>query len=266
MKNNFSNFLKFKISLVLIVVGLNCVCAGFFRDDIAVGVDNNSDNSQPRVFSSETSGTTVNNSNTRNHVNSSTFSSGERVGVSSSSSGSSSNQGGSSSSTVNNSTYSSSSGTSSSSSSQNTSKNTQQPTYKENQPKTNSKPAQVASEEPKNSSQNVAQNETTSEEKNKAESAEEKPKPPEDLPAVEDEEIAFPEVAAPASAEKETKPNYFAGVIAWGCILGGIAMVVFIMIKGKSAADVPVQRLSGSKKRRRRGKHLLPDNYYREKF
>lgn len=263
MKNNFNNFFKFKISLLIIVIGLSFIYAGFFLDDIAVGVDNDSDSSQTRVFSSETSGTTVNSSNTRSRVSSSTSSSSERVGVSSSSSDTSSNQGSSSSSTTNNSTYSSSSGTSSS---QNNSNNAQQPASQESQPQASSKPTQSISEEPKNSSQNVAQNETTPEEKNKAESAEEKPKPPEDLPSVEDEEIAFPEVATPASAEKETKPNYFAGVIAWGCILGGIAMVVFIMIKGKSSADVPVQRLSGNKKRRRRGKHLLPDNYYREKF
>lgn len=268
MKNNFSNFLKCKISLILIAAGLSCLCAGTFaKNYVVVGVDSDSDNSQPRVYSSETPSTGVNNPNVRSRVNSSTSSSGERVGVSSYSSSTSSNPASSSSSTGSNSTYSSSSSSSYSSSAQNNSNSApQQSTQRARQTQNSSTPEQSASEEAENSSQNVAQNEATSEEKNKDESAEEKPKPPEDLPAVEAEEVVFPEVATPMSAEKEAKTNYVAGIIAWILILAGIAMMVFIMIKGRSAADVPIQGLSGSKKRRRRGKHLLPDNYYREKF
>ncbi len=268
MKNNFSDFFKCKISLILIAAGLSCLCAGTFaKNYVVVGVDSDSDSSQPRVYSSETSGTGVNNPNVRSRVNSSTSSSGERVGVSSYTSSTSSNPTSSSSSTGNNSTYSSPSSTSSSGSAQNNSNSAlQQSNQRESQTQNSSRPDQAASEEAKNSSQNVAQNEATSEEKNKDESAEEKPKPPEDLPAVEAEEVVFPEVATPVSAEKESKTNYVAGIIAWILILAGIAMMVFIIVKGRSAADVPIQGLSGSKKRRRRGKHLLPDNYYREKF
>lgn len=246
-------------------MGLSCLCAGIFaKNYVVVGVDSDSYSSQPRVYSSETSSTGVNNPNVRSSVNSS---SGERVGVSSYTSSTSSNPASASSSTGSNSTYSSSSSASYSSSSQNSSSSApQQSTQRENQTQNSSNPNQAASEEAKISSKNVAQNEATSEEKNKDESAEEKPKPPEDLPAVEAEEVVFPEVATPVSAEKESKTNYVAGIIAWILILAGIAMVVFIMIKGRSAADVPIQGLSGSKKRRRRGKHLLPDNYYREKF
>ncbi len=268
MKNNFSDFFKCKISLILIAAGLSCLCAGTFaKNYVVVGVDSDSDSSQPRVYSSETSGTGVNNPNVRSRVNSSTSSSGERVGVSSYTSSTSSNPTSSSSSTGNNSTYSSPSSTSSSGSAQNNSNSAlQQSNQRESQTQNSSRPDQAASEEAKNSSQNVAQNEATSEEKNKDESAEEKPKPPEDLPAVEAEEVVFPEVATPVSAEKESKTNYVAGIIAWILILAGTAMMVFIIVKGRSAADVPIQGLSGSKKRRRRGKHLLPDNYYREKF
>ncbi len=268
MKNNFSNFFKCKISLILIAASLICLCAGTFaKKYVAVGVDSDLDSSQPRVYSSETSSTGVNNPNVRSRVNSSTSSNGERVGVSSYTSSTSSSPASSSSSTGSNSTYSSSISTNSSSSSQNNSNSApQQSTQRERQTQNNSTPEQSASEEAENSSQNVAQNKATSEEKNKDESAEEKPKPPEDLPAVEAEEVAFPEVATPVSAEKEAKTNYVVGIIAWALILAGIAMVVFIMIKGRNAADVPIQGLSGSKKRRRRGKHLLPDNYYREKF
>ena len=83
---------------------------------------------------------------------------------------------------------------------------------------------------------------------------------------MESEEIAFPEVVASANAEESNSPNYFAGIIAWVCILIGIAIVIFVMVKGRSAADVPIQNLSSGKKRRRKGKHLLPNDYYRDRF
>ncbi len=118
------------------------------------------------------------------------------------------------------------------------------------------------------SSNNVVSKQTTSETKpdDADKNKEEKSKAPEDLPKVESSEIDFPEVVAPSSTEKTESINYLAGIIAWLCILLGAAIVIFVMVKGKSNADVPIQKISGHKKRRKKGRHLLPDDFYRDKF
>lgn len=109
-------------------------------------------------------------------------------------------------------------------------------------------------------SEKVGSTEQTTEEKK-----EEKKQTPEDLPPVESNEIDFPEVIAATNSEESEPTNYFAGIIAWVCILIGVAIVIFVMLKGKSNADVPIQNISGNKKRRK-GKHLLPDDYYRDRY
>ena len=134
-------------------------------------------------------------------------------------------------------------------------------------PETSANSEQANNEQAKES-QNVASSKPTEETKKEEKIPEDETKKqtPEDLPAVESEEIAFPEVVASANAEDSNSPNYFAGIIAWVCILIGIAIVIFVMLKGRSAADVPIQNLSSGKKRRRKGKHLLPNDYYRDRF
>lgn len=117
-------------------------------------------------------------------------------------------------------------------------------------------------------SSNVASEQATSETKTESDDKtnEEKSQTPEDLPKIESSEIDFPEVVAPTATEKNESTNYFAGIIAWVCILVGVAIVIFVMIKGKSNADVPIQNISGHKKRRKKVRHLLPDDFYRDKF
>ncbi len=89
---------------------------------------------------------------------------------------------------------------------------------------------------------------------------------PADLPTVDDEEIAFPEVVAASSMQETKKNNSWAGIIAWICILAGIAIVIFVIINGRKSGEVPVQIASSNKPKTKKKKRLLPSEYYRDKF
>ncbi len=121
-------------------------------------------------------------------------------------------------------------------------------------------PAKAEAEGEKSSAE-VASTKTTTEK------AEEKPQPPEDLPKVDSSELDFPEVAAPSTTQEQTGSiNYWAGLIAWACLLIGVAIIIFVMLKGRSNPEMPVQKVHGSKKRRHKKKHLLSDDYYWDRF
>ncbi len=119
----------------------------------------------------------------------------------------------------------------------------------------------IAESEGEKSSAEVASTKTTAEKK------EEKPQAPEDLPKVDSSEMDFPEVAAPSTTQEQTGSiNYWAGLIGWACLLIGVAIIIFVMLKGRSNPEMPVQKVHGSKKRRHKKKHLLSDDYYWDKF
>lgn len=121
-------------------------------------------------------------------------------------------------------------------------------------------PIKTESEAEKPSAE-VASTKTTSEKK------EESPQAPEDLPKVDSSEMDFPEVTAPsASQEQSNSINYWAGLIGWACLLIGVAIIIFVMLKGRSNPEMPVQKVHGSKRRRHKKKHLLSDDYYWDKF
>ena len=110
-------------------------------------------------------------------------------------------------------------------------------------------------------SEEVASTKTTTEKK------EEKSQVPDDLPKVDSSEMDFPEVAAPSTAQEQANSiNYWAGLIGWTCLLIGVAIIIFVMLKGRSNLEMPVQKVHGSKRRRHKKKHLLSDDYYRDKF
>ena len=130
------------------------------------------------------------------------------------------------------------------------------PTSSQNQ----AEPANAETEGEKSSAE-VASTKTTAEKK------EEKPQPPEDLPKVDSSEMDFPEVAAPSATQEQAGSlNYWAGLIGWACLLVGVAIIIFVMLKGRSNPEMPVQKVHGSKKRRHKKKHLLSDDYYWDKF
>ena len=87
------------------------------------------------------------------------------------------------------------------------------------------------------------------------------------MPKVDSSEMDFPEVSAPSTTqEKSNSINYWAGLIGWACLLIGVAIIIFVMLKGRSNPEMPVQKVHGSKKRRHKKKHLLSDDYYWEKL
>lgn len=121
-------------------------------------------------------------------------------------------------------------------------------------------PVKTDAEDEKSSAE-VASTKTTAEKK------EEKPQAPEDLPKVDSSEMDFPEVSAPSTTqEKSNSINYWAGLIGWACLLIGVAIIIFVMLKGRSNPEMPVQKVHGSKKRRHKKKHFLSDDYYWDKF
>lgn len=95
---------------------------------------------------------------------------------------------------------------------------------------------------------------------------EEKTKAPEDLPEVESDEVIFPEVMSPSEENTQKPKNILAGVIAWTCIVLGIAIVIFVLIKGRHKGDIEPKTMkvynSGHKKRTKR---LLDDKYYKKR-
>lgn len=115
----------------------------------------------------------------------------------------------------------------------------------------------------------TAEDNTTSQDtENSEENAEniEENTTPEDLPDVESDEIIFPEVIAPSSDNEQKPKNIIAGVIAWTCIVLGISIVLFVLIKGRNKGDIEPKTMkvhnSGHKKKTKR---LLDDKYYKNK-
>lgn len=96
--------------------------------------------------------------------------------------------------------------------------------------------------------------------------SEEEQKTPEDLPKVELDEIIFPEVMSPAEETTSKPKNFLAGIIAWTCIVLGIAIVIFVLIKGHHKGEIEPKTMkvhsSGHKKKTKR---LLDDKYYKKR-
>ena len=91
--------------------------------------------------------------------------------------------------------------------------------------------------------------------------------PPEDLPKVDSSELDFPEVTVPSATQKQANPiNYWTGLIGWACLLIGVVLIIFVMLKGQSTSEMPVQKVHGSNRRSRKKKHLLSDDHYWGKF
>ncbi len=95
---------------------------------------------------------------------------------------------------------------------------------------------------------------------------EEEQKTPEDLPEVESDEIIFPEVMSPVEETTPKSKNFLAGIIAWTCIILGIAIVIFVLIKGHHKGEIEPKAMkvhsSGHKKKTKR---LLEDKYYKKR-
>lgn len=112
--------------------------------------------------------------------------------------------------------------------------------------------------------------EENSKDSNKADAedteGEEEHKTPEDLPEVESDEIIFPEVMSPAEETTQKPKNFLAGIIAWTCIILGIAIVIFVLIKGHHKGEIEPKTMkvhsSGHKKKTKR---LLDDKYYKKR-
>lgn len=287
MKKSFNNFLKFSCCVFLNFFFLFCFNVVLAEENNPA--NNKPSNSQPAtVFSSPNSATSANtqgkstsqNSNTTNNsapkdkTDSSTkFSNNSQVAISSPPSNTKQNANSSN----NNSNTKSSVGSQKPSyskqiSSNNATKTNASQNNEENDQRTSQQKEPTSQQQTaKNNnetelSENVASNETTSQVKQEDKNLDEKTQKPEDLPPAEDSEMEFPEVVSAKNAEKNGSNNLFAGIIAWGCILIGVAIVIFVMINGKSNEDVPIQAITGTKKRKRKGKHLLPNDYYRDKF
>ena len=287
MKKSFNNFLKFSCCVFLNFFFLFCFNVVLAEENNPA--NNNPSNSQPAtVFSSPNSATSANtqgkstsqNSNTTNNsapkdkTDSSTkFSNNSQVAISSPPSNTKQNANSSN----NNSNTKSSVGSQKPSyskqiSSNNATKTNASQNNEENDQRTSQQKEPTSQQQTaKNNnetelSENVASNETTSQVKQEDKNLDEKTQKPEDLPPAEDSDMEFPEVVSAENAEKNGSNNLFAGIIAWGCILIGVAIVIFVMINGKSNEDVPIQAITGTKKRKRKGKHLLPNDYYRDKF
>lgn len=87
-------------------------------------------------------------------------------------------------------------------------------------------------------------------------------KVPEDLPEVDESEIVLPKV--PASKAKKSN-NLVHGLIAWGLIAAGIAIILFVLYKGtKQSKDLTLNRINSKRKKKKTSK-LLPDKYYKNR-
>lgn len=112
--------------------------------------------------------------------------------------------------------------------------------------------------------------EENSKDSNKADAdsteGEEEQKTPEDLPEVESDEIIFPEVISP-SEETTSKPkNFLAGIIAWTCIVLGIAIVIFVLIKGHHKGEIEPKAMKvHNSSHKKKTKRLLDDKYYKKR-
>lgn len=86
-------------------------------------------------------------------------------------------------------------------------------------------------------------------------------KVPEDLPEVDESEIVLPQM--PASKAKKSN-NLAHGLMAWGLIAAGIAIILFVLYKGtKQSKDLTLNRISSKRKKKKTSK-LLPDKYYKD--
>lgn len=95
-----------------------------------------------------------------------------------------------------------------------------------------------------------------------AENTEDKDNKPKDLPEVKDEEIILPEVMAVTETKNESSVSLFAGVVAWSCILAGIAIILFVLFMNKNGGEFPVDSEKAKKKR----KSSTAKKYYKGNF
>lgn len=94
----------------------------------------------------------------------------------------------------------------------------------------------------------------------------EESKTPEDLPEVESDEILFPEVMSPSESTNSKPKNLLAGVIAWTCIALGVAIVVFVLVKGRHKGDIEPKTMKVHNSRhKKKTKRLLDDKYYKKR-
>lgn len=83
-----------------------------------------------------------------------------------------------------------------------------------------------------------------------------------DLPEVTQDEIDLPKPVSAQDAENLViSRNIWPGIIAWGLIAVGLAIVIFILFSNRKSGDL---ELCKKTKRRKKGSRLLPDRYYRD--
>ena len=81
------------------------------------------------------------------------------------------------------------------------------------------------------------------------------------LPGVSEEDISLPHVLA--SNDNSGSNNMLFGIIAWACIILGVAIVTIVLLSNRRAHKGYVARKRYNNGFKRRKKNLLPDKYYR---
>ena len=81
------------------------------------------------------------------------------------------------------------------------------------------------------------------------------------LPGVSEEDISLPYVLA--SNDNSSNNNMLFGIIAWACIILGVAIVTIVLFSNRRAHKGYVARKRYNNGFKRKKKNLLPDKYYR---
>lgn len=81
------------------------------------------------------------------------------------------------------------------------------------------------------------------------------------LPVVSEDDISLPYVLA--SSDNSGNNNMLFGIIAWACIILGVAIVIIVLLSNRKAHKGYVARKRYNNGFKRKKKNLLPDKYYR---
>lgn len=83
-----------------------------------------------------------------------------------------------------------------------------------------------------------------------------------DLPEVDIEDISSPRVdVSVEEVNKNDNGNLFGSILAWGCIILGLIIVLIVLFSGKNKGE----KIFYKNRYRSNHKKLLPDKYYRKK-
>lgn len=85
---------------------------------------------------------------------------------------------------------------------------------------------------------------------------------PSDLPEVESSDIVLPQMTA--SNENKEKNDLIPGIVAWAFIGIGIAIILFVLIKGSRHSNKDISINNSPSKKKKNKSRLLSDKYYKD--